>query len=62
MKKQKLQLKSLNVNSFVTVKTSEVKGAGTRFSCIEVVCPIGPDDDTLDYGCQTAQTNCTGDC
>ena len=61
MKKQKLHLDSLKVNSFVTIRTTEFKGGGTRLSCIEE-CPFGPTDDTLDYTCQTAQNNCTGDC
>ena len=53
MKKKKLDLDSLKVSSFVTsyseAKSRTLKG-GNRES-IEVECPFGPPDDTLDFDC-----------
>ena len=56
MKKKKAAIKSLKVISFITKEPVAMKGGGTCVSLC-VVCPIGPSDDTLDFGCTTISSS-----
>ncbi len=58
MKSKKLDLKSLEIKSFVTSyskEKSETLQGGSRLS-VQIVCPFGPTTDTLDFDCPQGNT------